>query len=334
MSDTRSTPRLLVFDCHEAWVHQLEGSGFDLDVIVGLPGRHTTGWDERMRPVPSNARLIGLDEARTAGSGYACVVTHNITDLLDARQFDAPKLLVLHSTAESRLDAEGAAITPEQARAVLSCYLALVRAHSVAVSPLKAASWGLGSEVVTNGVDVATYRTTDGSLAAGIRVCNHFNRRRAVLLADLHERAFADVPVTLVGHNPDLPGVEPARDWDDLKRRLARHRFCVHTADPRYEDGFNMGLFEAMAAGLPVLGNLHPTSPVEHGKSGFLSNDPEELRGFAQLLLDDRERALEMGRAARETAARRFPLSAFHAGIARSIAAARDKFARLDPAAA
>lgn len=71
-----------------------------------------------------------------------------------------------------------------------------------------------------------------------------------------------------------MPGVEAAKNWDNLKEMLQLHRFYIHTADPRYEDGVNMATLEAMAAGMPVLGNRHPTSPIEHGKSGFLSDNP------------------------------------------------------------
>ena len=70
------------------------------------------------------------------------------------------------------------------------------------------------------------------------------------------------MPVRFVGHNPDMPGVQAAESWDELKAILAAHRFYIHTAHPDYEDGYNMATLEAMAAGLPVLGNRHPTSPV------------------------------------------------------------------------
>ena len=49
--------RLLVFNCHEAWVHQLGGLDRPMDVIVGLSGRFKKTWDEQMRPVPPNARI-------------------------------------------------------------------------------------------------------------------------------------------------------------------------------------------------------------------------------------------------------------------------------------
>ena len=88
-----------------------------------------------------------------------------------------------------------------------------------------------------------------------------------------------------------MPGVTAAKSWDHLKKMLQIHRFYIHTADPRLEDGYNMASLEAMAAGMPVLGNRQPSSPVEHGISGFLSDDPDELRKYAGMLLEDRDLA-------------------------------------------
>ena len=101
----------------------------------------------------------------------------------------------------------------------------------------------------------------------------------------------------------------------DLKGHLSRHRFYIHTADPRYEDGYNMAMLEAMAAGLPVIGNRHPSSPIEHGVSGFLADDPVELRNYAKDLLADADLARKMGAAARETVARDFGLARFAVGL-------------------
>ncbi|MHC4154294.1 MAG: glycosyltransferase [Planctomycetota bacterium] len=146
------------------------------------------------------------------------------------------------------------------------------------------------------------------------------------MLWDFYEEAFAGVPMRLVGHNPGMPGVAAADSWDHLKRILRSCRFFVHTADPRMEAGYNMASVEAMATGLPVLGNLHPTSPVKHGVSGFLSNDPSVLRGYARMLLEDKRLATLMGRKARKTALECFPMSKFKESFLRSIETARRKW--------
>src|SRR4030042_6943589 len=89
---------LLVFNCHEAWVYQLGILGYPLEIIVGLKGQYKQTWDEQIRPVPDNCRLISLSEALRSRSHYYCIVTHNITDLLDIKSRDEPRLLVIPST--------------------------------------------------------------------------------------------------------------------------------------------------------------------------------------------------------------------------------------------
>lgn len=76
---------LLVFTCHEAWVYQLGVLGYNLDIIVGLKGRYKPTWDEQMRPVRANSRLISLSEALQFPTRYYCIITHNMPDLLDVK---------------------------------------------------------------------------------------------------------------------------------------------------------------------------------------------------------------------------------------------------------
>lgn len=318
--------RLLVFNCHEAWVHQLGVLGCALDIVVGLKGHHVVGWDSRMRPLPLGARTLTLAEALASDARYDCIIAHNLTDLLDVKSLPGPRLLVVHSTYEGRLRSEDADVPLDQLRATIRKYLKLAGGHAVAVSKLKTGPDGFPQDVVNAGVDLADYLPHGGDQAAGLRVVNQIGQKRDVLLWDFYEAAFDGLPVTLVGHNPDVPGVEPARDWDDLKAILARHRFFVHTADPRYEDGFNMAMLEAMASGLPVIGNRHPTSPIRHGESGFLADSPQELRGYAERLLAEPDLARQMGAAARELVARRFPLSQFGKAMRRAINTAQRRW--------
>lgn len=331
----RASETLLVLNCHEAWVHQLGVLGYALDIVVGLKGHYHHAWDERMRPVPSNARLVTLAEALRWPRHYYCIVTHNTTDLLDVRCRPEPRLLVLHHTLEGRLREEQSQVDGERMKDLLHTYIDLVGGHVVATSMFKGESWGFTDDIVHFGIDVDRYLPYRGDQARGLRICNFIASRRHILLWNLHHRAFGGLPVTLVGHNPDMPGVAAASSWDHLKAILQSHRFYIHTADPRYEAGLNMAAAEAMASGLPVLGNRHPTSPVQHGVSGFLGDNPDELRRYAQLLLKDRRLAEMMGQQARQVVAERFSLVRFKHAFTRSIEIARRKWytRRVDPVA-
>jgi hypothetical protein len=328
MNSEQIKKTLLVFNCHEPWVYQLAYLGFNLDIIIGLKGRYTIGWDEQMRPIPPNARLITLSEAISSQTDYYCIITNNTTDLLDVKSRNEPKILVLHSSIEGRIQEEKSTINPEDLKNILHKYIDAAGAHVVATSMFKGESWGFTEDLVHFGIDVNEYYTHTGENPCGLRICNFISSRRKILLWDLHEKAFEGIPVKLVGHNPDIAGVGAAASWDELKKDLQSHRFYIHTADPRYESGFNMASIEAMAGGMPVIGNQHPTSPIKHGVSGFLSDNPDELRMFANILLKDKELANLMGLQARKAAIERFSIERFAWSFNLSIEKAREKWQR------
>lgn len=281
-----------------------------------------------MRPLPEGARTVTLDDVRFGGVQYDCVINHNITDLLDTKFLDAPKLLVLHDTLEGRMAQQDADFDAREMRAVLNTYLASVGGHAVAISRSKAKSWGVTHVVVHNSADPDAYLPYVGDVSCGLRVANHVNSKRVFLAWDFHEEALSGLPLRIVGHNPDMAGVEAADDWSHLKRILASHRFMVHTADPRFEDGYNMAVLEAMAAGMPVLTNRHPTTIVDHGVSGYVAETPAEMRMYAERLLADEGLAQELGANAKREIARNFSPDRFRVEFGKAIQEARKKWSR------
>ena len=316
---------LLVFNCHEAWVYQLGVLGYDLDIIVGLKGRYKQTWDEQIRPIPPNSRLITLDEATQSRTTYYCIITHNITDLLDIKHRSEPRLMVIHLPIEARVVEEKSTVDQEKMKEMLHKYLELIGGHAVAVSMFKGKSWGFTEDIVPFWSDPDDYLPYSGEEACGLRISNFIQNRKQFLLWDFHEKAFDGIPVRIVGHNPDMPAVSASASWGHLKKMFQSHRFYIHTAEPRLEDGYNMATIEAMAAGLAVLGNRHPGSPVKHGVSGFLSDDPGELRKYAKMLLNDRDLAVKMGQEGQKTVKERFSMEKFKKSFQQSIETARAK---------
>ncbi|MBN1125320.1 MAG: glycosyltransferase [Sedimentisphaerales bacterium] len=317
---------LLAFNCHEPWVYQLGCLGYSLDIIVGLSGRHKRCWDDNVRPIPPNGRLITLTEARRSTTQYYCIITHNFSDLLDIRHRPEPRLNVIHLPIEARILEESSQVPAQEMGRVLRQYIELVGGHVVAVTWFKGNSWGFTEDIVPCGIDPRFYHPFEGEIPCGLRISNFVTRRKRFLKWDFYEKAFKDLPIRLVGYNPQMPGAAgPSKSWEHLKYLLQSHRFYVHTADPALEDGFNMAMIEAMAAGMPILGNVHPTSPIENGISGFLSDDPSELRHYAMLLLHDRKLAVRMGQQARQVAIEQFGMDRFREAFTHSIETARRK---------
>ena len=158
---------LLVFNCHEAWVYQLGVLGFHLDIITGLKGQYKQTWDEQIRPVPENSRLITLSQAIKNQNQYYCIITHNITDLLDVKNRNEPRLIVIHSTLEGRYIEEKSHIDPVKMKTNLHKYLELVGGHAVAGTSLKGKSWDFTEDVVVVGCDPDDYPTYSGQKGGG-----------------------------------------------------------------------------------------------------------------------------------------------------------------------
>ena len=59
---------------------------------------------------------------------------------------------------------------------------------------------------------------------------------------------------------------------------------------------------EAMASGLPVVTSPNSGSVARHGQEGFIApyDDIDALAGYVRQLVENPDRRLEMGRAARE----------------------------------
>jgi glycosyltransferase involved in cell wall biosynthesis len=120
-----------------------------------------------------------------------------------------------------------------------------------------------------------------------------------------------DLPIKLVGHNPGIAGAEAASSWDALREEYRSHRAYVHTAGRGLDDGYNLGLVEAMVTGMPVVSSALAESPIEHGKNGLIDDQPARLHAGLAALLADRARALELGKRARETALEKFSVAGF-----------------------
>jgi len=122
------------------------------------------------------------------------------------------------------------------------------------------------------------------------------------------------------------PGNEAAGDvwrgclsYDGLRAVLRQNRVCLFTGT--FPASYTLGFLEAWMTGIPIVaigrrlfGQAGPELSalyevpdlIEHGESGFVSDDCDELRGHLERLLNDWEYAQSVSEAGRAAAVRYF----------------------------
>ena len=123
--------------------------------------------------------------------------------------------------------------------------------------------------------------------------------------------ALEGLPHQYVGENPSLPDASKAENWEDLKDYYRSHRLYANATVEAFEDGYNLGMLEAMATGMPVVTMANATSPIEDGTNGYVCTTPDQMRARVSQLLKDRNLACRLGEAARQTVETAFSVPAF-----------------------
>ena len=115
-------------------------------------------------------------------------------------------------------------------------------------------------------------------------------------------------PVNVLGDTPGLS--ESAKSTEEL---IGTYRKSLVFLNTSLISPVPTSLLEAMSCGCAVVSTATCMIPeiIENGKNGYISNDPNELRGFVQKLLDNEELAIEMGKNARQTILEDFSLNDF-----------------------
>lgn len=306
--------KLITFCSHQPFLHLFHKTAIQLDIIpLKRATRFLQNWDPRVRPLPKDWELIDgpTAAARVRAGTYHAAMAHNINDYLDLIKLRLPTVLVMHTSISSRFVEEQTDVDKGQYRTQFAELVRRTGGHMVFVTQTKKDDWRLPGDVIVAGVDPDDYPTYDGTMPRLLRVTNHLKKRGGILGYNQHQRISDGYPIDVVGENPDLPGAQPAESWDQLKHFYQSRRAFLHTARPVMEDGFNLAVIEAMAAGMPIVSTNNPTSPIIDGINGYQSDDLSRLHNDVGRLMQDRELALRLGKAARETVRERFHYSRF-----------------------
>jgi hypothetical protein len=190
---------------------------------------------------------------------------------------DDPNVLLVHVTHYNRLMWDNGRVPTT------------VIEHSVAIDP------------------TAIYR---GTLERGVTVVNGMQKRPRITGYDLFKQAQAVLPLDAIGMQTEEFGGLGDIPYRSLHFHMANYRFLF---SPIRYTSLPLAVIEAMTIGMPVVALATTELPtvIEHGKSGYISCNPDTLTKHMQYLLTHPREAQEMGSYAQSVAHDRFGLERF-----------------------
>jgi glycosyltransferase involved in cell wall biosynthesis len=164
--------------------------------------------------------------------------------------------------------------------------------------------------VIEHSVAIDPQARYQGTLERGITVINGMQKRPRIAGYDLFLQARETLPLDAVGMQTEEFGGLGDVPYRDLHRRLSEYRLMF---SPIRYTSLPLAVIEGMTIGMPVVALATTELPtvIEHGVSGYVSCDLDELIQRMHGLLADPDEARRIGANAREVARERFGLERF-----------------------
>jgi spore maturation protein CgeB/cyclopropane fatty-acyl-phospholipid synthase-like methyltransferase/Tfp pilus assembly protein PilF len=304
--------KILSFNWHEPYLCLLARMGHEFLVVEPeiAPGRYRC-WDENMRPVPENVRLISMTTAieMLELGELDLIIAHNIKDLIGVKDYSLPKIIVFHNclTTEIKLSKDTVCRTDYLDK--VNSLLAGVQ--KVFISEKKRQDWGFTGEVILPGLDVTEYGGYRGDKEVVLQVGNLLRERDLMMGYSISKQIVGDHPLKTLGLNPHIEGSRLSQGFDDLLEHFRQSRLFINTTVDEFEDGYNLSMLEAMATGMPIVSSWNESSPLVNGENGYISKDITYLNNRIEFLLKNPEEAKRLGDNSRKTVQDLFPLQRY-----------------------
>lgn len=265
------------------------------------------GWDKRIRPKPARFRgFVSSDECPRPNLVLSHLdnwcdervplraTPYRIVNLVASKLWpDVPRVAIMHGSPDN-----------EENRRKLVRLLDNTPGGSpflVCNSHQAYEEWGLGPErsrAIIHGYTVDEFWSKKTRRLEIVTVCSGGNISRVYHGIPLLERIKREIPITWIGKTGDI---EKLPNYTAYREYLASVLIYLHTGQGSPMPGART---EAMLSGCCVVStdNHDARDYIQHGYTGFLSNDAGALIDTLAMLLQDPRSAYEVGRNGREAA--------------------------------
>lgn len=304
--------KILSFNWHEPYLCLVARTGHEFLIVEPeiAPG-HYRRWDENMRPIPENVRLITKETAQEMLElgELDLIIAHNIKDLIEVKDYSLPKIAVFHNCLTTEIKLGKDKVDRQEYLEKVGSLLKDV--NKVFISEKKRQDWGLTGELILPGLDIFEYGGYRGDRETVLQVGNLLQERDLMMGYSTSQEIVGNHPLTTLGINPNITGSRLSEGFQDLLENFRGCRVFINTTVDEYEDGYNLSMLEAMATGMPVVSSWNKSLPLEDGKNGYVSKDANYLNDRIDFLLKNTDEAKRIGEQGRKTVQDKFPLNRF-----------------------
>jgi hypothetical protein len=297
---------ILTFATHERYEENLCRTGHEFySLAMGKT------WDTDYAAVPDNYHIINTIPDYI---DFDLILTHTSCDrMFQAHQYLAgsnvaqgnktgiPILRHTHVLPDVRFD------VPSQ----IAAFQQYPSDKDSFISAYNMNQWGMtNASVVEHGVETDFWKPDENIERdnACLSVVNDWPNRDWCCGYNLWQQTIQGLPAKVFGKSPGLS--EPANSTEHLREIYKCSRIFYNTS---LHSPVPSVLLEAMACGCAIVSTANCMIPeiIEHGKNGLISNNPQELRQFLELLLKDESAAKELGQNAVKTIQEKYNLERF-----------------------
>lgn len=309
-SPTRGeTLNILTFPTHERYESTLCKTGHNF-YSVEIPGMKT--WDTTYSGVPENYCItnhipnhVDFDIILAHTSCNRLQIIHDTlseTSGSSDNKISIPIIRHTHVLPDIRLD------VIKQ----VNQFKSITVDKNSFISNFNRMAWGYHeseADVIEHGLDTDFWKS-HGEERKNIclSVVNDWPNRDWCCGFNLWKSTVENLPCLVVGNSPGFS--RPAQSPEHLRAVYSSSRIFYNTS---LHSPVPTVLLEAMSCGCAVVSTANCMMPeiIEHGVNGMISNDPMELRKYLEELLEDEEKALQLGENARKTIVEKFNLTRF-----------------------
>jgi glycosyltransferase involved in cell wall biosynthesis len=298
---------IVSFATHERYAQSLSKINANWYLLHGNPIKE---WNANYAPLPPNHVLLNNNKvpANVDPDLVLCQnkASHYPTAVKIAQEYHIPLVHLEHCLPP-----------PNFVREQFAQYHHLRCDYHIFISDHSRKAWGFdesNSVVIEHGIDSDVFCVKNLERQQCVLSCvNDWKNRDVFCGFNLWRQITGfpspnQLPIRVSGDNPGIS--QPARSVAELVTIYNTSAIFLNTS---LHSPIPCSLLEGAACGCAIVSTANCLIPsvFTHEQDALLSNDPAELRGYCQRLLNEPEFAREMGLRARETVVKRFNLDRF-----------------------